>query len=146
MSEINENKNDVIVEEYTQPSEAEKAFKKSKTKLIIKGVCLILAVIGNITTFLTVFNVINIENDFLATICLILIVGCYGGTILSNAVVGLIKQYLVVIEKCGLIVPFIGWIFGALFGLIAMIFFPALFAIAPFKKEFEKYEQIKLQL
>lgn len=146
MSEISENKNNVVTEEYTTPSEVEKAFKKSKTKLIIKGICLALAALGNLILFLGIAGIVNPQKGFLSSVCLIIIVAGYVCAILSNAVVGLFKQYFKIIGKCGSIVPFIGWIFGALFGLIAMIFLPTLFSIAPLKNELEKYNELKLML
>lgn len=144
MSELNENTNVEQNEEYTPTDVIEKELKKSKIKLIIKSVCLVLSLFSSVLYFISGKMLHTDVSSFIKMAIVILGLIGYAATLVSNAGIGVIKQWLKFCGFCGGIVPVIGLLIGGFFGIIGAVIVPVLYNIVPLKNEIEKYSELKL--
>lgn len=144
MSELNENTKVEPNEENTSTDVIEKELRKSKIKLIIKSVCLVLSLFSSVLYFLSGKMLHTDVSIFIKmSITTLGLVG-YAATLVSNAGIGIIKQWLKFCGVCRGLVPVIGLLIGGFLGIIGVVIAPVLYNIVPLKNEVEKYNELKL--
>lgn len=129
---------------FASAEEAEKELKKEKVLFIVKGIGTALAIIG---TIIFCIGVKKSDGDtWMGTMSAIGLLIGIAGELLACFVYKIFKYWFKFIGIMGVIIPVLGLIAGFVLGLVAAVYFPAIYALIAFKESLNNYRAAKAYL